>query len=162
MAGKGKGKKGSTGNIAAQNRRARYDYSIEDTFEAGIVLAGTEIKSLRLGRASIGESYAAEKEGELWLMGAHIPEYEAAGRHLQHASKRDRKLLMHRRQIIELTMAVQRDGMTVVPLKIYFNSRGIAKVQLGLGKGKRKVDKRHSVKEQDWKRDKARIMRARG
>lgn len=160
--GKKKRSEGLTGNIAAQNRKARHDYFIEDTLEAGIQLTGTEVKSLRLGRGSIGDSYAVERGGELWLVNAHIPEYDAAGRHLQHAPKRDRKLLMHRREIAKLAAAVQRAGMTVVPLKIYFNERGIAKVQLGLARGKHSYDKRASVKDRDWKRDKARIMRARG
>ncbi len=159
---KGTGKKGFSGNIAAQNRKARHDYHIEETFEAGIILRGTEVKSLRLGRGSIGEAYAAEKSGELWLINAHIPEYEAAGNHLQHAPKRDRKLLLHKRESARLLAATQRQGMTIVALKVYFNARGIAKVELGLARGKHTYDKRTTVKDRDWKRDQARIMRARG
>ena len=156
-----KKKKADTGNIAAQNRKARHDYFIEETFEAGIQLAGTEVKSLRQGKGSITESYASEKDGELWLVNAHIPEYDAAA-HFSHEPRRPRKLLLHRREIAKLIAATQRQGMTLVPLKIYFNARGIAKVELALARGKHTVDKRHAIKDRDWKRDKARIMRARG
>jgi len=147
---------------AAQNRRARFDYFIEDTLEAGIMLAGTEVKALRAGRASINESYAGEQRGELFLVNAFIPEYLQAGRHLQHEPRRPRKLLVHRRELVKLLSAIRRDGATIVPLSIYFNDRGLAKVKLGLAKGKNKGDKRQSTKERDWQRDKARLMRNKG
>jgi SsrA-binding protein len=150
-----------TDKLAAQNRRARHDYFIEDTVEAGVMLLGTEVKSLRAGRASIAESFAAEQGGGLYLINAYIPEYEAANR-FNHAPKRARKLLLHRRELDRLLGAVQREGMTLVPLSIYFNARGIAKVQLGLAKGKRKGDKRDAEKERDWNRDRARLLRDRG
>ena len=150
-----------TDKLAAQNRRARHDYFIEDTVEAGVMLLGTEVKSLRAGRASIAESFAAQQGDGLYLVNAYIPEYEAANR-FNHAPKRARKLLLHRRELGRLLGAVQRDGMTLVPLSIYFNARGIAKVQLGLAKGKRKGDKRDAEKERDWNRDRARLMRDKG
>lgn len=160
MAGKNKKKK-TAGNIAAQNRKARHNYFIEQNFEAGIMLHGSEVKSLRAGKASIVEAYAQFEEGELFLIGAHIPEYEAAS-HFGHEPRRKRKLLMHRRELARLEMAVNRDGMTLVPLSIYFNDQGRAKVDLGLAKGKHKADKRATIKDRDWKRDKARLMRERG
>lgn len=147
--------------IAAQNRKARHDYFIQDTIEAGLMLLGPEVKSLRAGRASIGESFAAEQAGELWLFNAYIPEYEAANR-FNHPPRRPRKLLLHRRERDRLIGSVQREGMTIVPLSIYFNERGIAKVQLGLARGKRKVDKRETEKARDWGREKARLMREKG
>ena len=150
-----------TDKLAAQNRRARHDYFIEDTIEAGVMLLGTEVKSLRAGRASIAESFAAQQGDGLYLVNAYIPEYEAANR-FNHAPKRARKLLLHRRELGRLLGAVQRDGMTLVPLSIYFNARGIAKVQLGLAKGKRKGDKREAEKQRDWSRDRARLLRDRG
>ncbi len=150
-----------TDKLAAQNRRARHDYFIEDTVEAGVMLLGTEVKSLRAGRASIAESFAAQQGDGLYLINAYIPEYEAANR-FNHAPKRARKLLLHRRELGRLLGAVQREGMTLVPLSIYFNARGIAKVQLGLAKGKRKGDKREAEKERDWSRDRARLLRDRG
>ena len=150
-----------TDKLAAQNRRARHDYFIEDTVEAGVMLLGTEVKSLRAGRASIAESFAAQQGDGLYLINAYIPEYEAANR-FNHAPKRARKLLLHRRELDRLLGAVQREGMTLVPLSIYFNARGIAKVQLGLAKGKRKGDKREAEKERDWSRDRARLLRDRG
>src|ERR1700733_1024138 len=145
----------------AMNRKARHDYFITDTVEAGIVLAGTEVKSLRTGQASIQESFATPKDGALYLLNAYIPEYKQAGTHLQHEVRRPRKLLLHKREMNRLMGAVKKEGMTLVPLGVYFNKRGIAKVELGLGKGKHKSDKRATIKERDWKRDKARIMRAR-
>ncbi|MFC7332965.1 SsrA-binding protein SmpB [Rhodocista pekingensis] len=150
------------GRIAAQNRRARFDYFIEDTLEAGIVLAGTEVKSLRGGRGSINESYAGEQNGELFLFNAYIPEYQLAGRFFQHEVRRPRKLLVRSRQLARLLTSIQREGMTLVPLSIYFNDRGLAKVELGIAKGKKKGDKRETEKERDWQRDKARLMRAKG
>jgi len=143
---------------AAQNRKARHDYFIEETLEAGIVLMGTEVKSLRAGGASIAEAYAGPQDGEIFLFNAHIPEYKAA-KHFGHEPKRPRKLLLKRREVGRLTGAVQRAGITMVPLSLYFNERGIAKVQLGLAKGKRKTDKRDTEKARDWQRDKARLLR---
>jgi len=150
------------GKIAAQNRRARHDYFIEDTVDAGIVLLGTEVKSLRTGQASIAEAFAREQDGDLYLMNAHIPEYKQAHRLLQHEVKRPRKLLLHRKEMSKLMSSIKREGVTIVPLSVYFNPRGIAKVQLGLAKGKRKEDKRAADKERDWARDKARLLRNRG
>ena len=147
------------GKIAAQNRRARHDYLIEQTVEAGIVLAGTEVKSLRTGQASIAEAFAREDGGELFLVNAHIPEYQQAHKLLQHEVKRARKLLLHRKEMSKLMSSIKREGVTIVPLSIYFNPRGMAKVQLGLAKGKRLADKRQADKERDWQRDKARLMR---
>jgi SsrA-binding protein len=144
---------------AAQNRRARYDYLIEDTLEAGLVLHGTEVKVLRQGQASIAESYADERAGELFLVNANIPEYGSSV-HFNHQPRRPRKLLLHRKEVNRLLGAIRRDGVTIVPLAIYFNERGRAKVRLGLARGKRKVDKRQAEKSRDWQRDKARIMRA--
>jgi SsrA-binding protein len=149
-----------TDRYIAQNRKARHDYLIEDTLEAGLILAGSEVKSLRKGGASINEAYAAERGGELFLMNANIPIYAAA--RVNHEPRRARKLLLHKKELNRLTGAVTREGMTLVPLGLYFNDRGIAKVAIGLAKGKRKSDKRAAEKERDWKRDKARIMRARG
>ena len=146
---------------AAQNRRARHDYLIEDTLEAGLVLQGSEVKVLRTGQASIAEAYAGESGGELFLVNANIPEYSAA-KHFSHQPRRPRKLLLHRKEMNKLLGAIRREGVTIVPLSIYFNERGRAKVELGLAHGKRKADKRQSEKERDWQRDKARIMRARG
>jgi SsrA-binding protein len=147
--------------FAAQNRRARFDYHIEDTVEAGLVLTGSEVKTLRLGRASINEAFATEKDGEMWLLNAYFPEYEAANR-FNHEPRRPRKLLLKRREMSRLIGQIQRAGITLVPISIYFNPRGIAKVELGLGKGKRKVDKRDTEKERDWKREQGRLLRERG
>ncbi|ACB23886.1 SsrA-binding protein [Methylobacterium sp. PvP062] len=147
--------------IVADNRAARYHYTIEDTLEAGIALTGTEVKSLRGGKATIGEAYAGPSGTDLMLFNAYIPEYLEANR-FNHDTKRPRRLLLHRRQINKLIGATQRQGYTVVPLKIYFNDKGRAKVELGLGKGKQAHDKREAVKERDWQRDRARLMRDRG
>ena len=146
---------------AAQNRRARYDYLIEDTLEAGLVLQGSEVKVLRQGQASIAEAYANESGGELFLVNANIPEYSAA-KHFSHQPRRPRKLLLHRKEMNKLLGAIKREGVTIVPLSIYFNERGRAKVELGLAHGKKKADRREAEKSRDWQRDKARIMRARG
>jgi SsrA-binding protein len=148
-----------TDRYIAQNRRARHDYLIQETIEAGLVLAGTEVKVLRKGGVSINESYAAERDGELYLMNANIPEYAPA--RINHEPRRARKLLVRRRELNKLMGAVTREGMTLVPLSLYFNERGRAKVELGLAKGKRKADKRAAEKERDWQRAKGRIMRAR-
>ncbi|OCC23045.1 SsrA-binding protein [Croceicoccus estronivorus] len=142
----------------AENRRARFDYHIDETFEAGIALTGTEVKSLRFGEGSIAESYAEIKGGEAWLINSNVPEFSHGNRY-NHEPKRPRKLLLHEREIARLQGAVERKGMTLVPLSIYFNSRGRAKVELALAKGKQAHDKRASIKERDWKRDKARLMR---
>ena len=148
-----------TDRYVAQNRKARHDYLIEATIEAGLMLAGSEVKSLRAGGVSINEAYAAERGGELFLMNANIPVYAAA--RINHEPRRARKLLLHKKELNRLTGAVTREGMTLVPLGLYFNERGIAKLSIGLAKGKRKADKRAAEKERDWKRDKARIMRGR-
>lgn len=147
--------------VVADNRSARFHYAIEDVIEAGIALTGTEVKSLRGGKATIGESYAGPSGNDLMLFNAYIPEYLEANR-FNHDTKRPRRLLLHRRQINKLIGATQRQGYTVIPLKIYFNDKGRAKVELGLGKGKQLHDKRESVKERDWQRDKARLMRDKG
>lgn len=145
----------------AENRRARFDYFIEDVFEAGIALSGTEVKSLRGGEGTIAESYAEIRDGQAFLVNANIPEF-SHGNRFNHEPKRPRKLLLHRREIEKLLGAVERKGMTLVPLSIYFNSRGRAKAELALAKGKQTHDKRQSIKERDWKRDKARLLRDRG
>lgn len=149
------------GTIAAQNRKARHDYFIQETLEAGLMLAGSEVKSLRQGKGNITEAYAGPKEGELWLYNAYIPEYQSKT-FFTHETRRARKLLLRRRELAKLIAAIGREGVTIVPLTIYFNARGIAKVELGVVKGKKKHDRRESEKEQDWKRQKARLMRDRG
>lgn len=153
--------KSQYGKVVAENRRARYDYEIVDTFEAGLVLTGTEVKSLREGKANIGDSYASEEGGELWVINSYIPEYLQANQ-FNHEPRRRRKLLMKMRDIARLSAAVARDGMTLVPLKIYFNDRGRAKLQLALGKGKKQHDKRQSEKERDWNRQKTRLLKDHG
>ena len=145
----------------AENRRARFDYYIEDTLEVGIALTGTEVKSLRFGEGSIAESYAEVRGGEAWLVNSNVPEF-SHGNRFNHQPKRPRKLLLHRREVDRLQGAVERKGMTLVPLSIYFNSQGRAKVELALAKGKNAADKRHTIKERDWKREQSRIMRDRG
>jgi SsrA-binding protein len=145
----------------AENRRARYDYFIEDKFEAGLMLTGTEVKSLRAGEATIAESYAEVRDGAVWLVNANVPEF-SHGNRFNHEPRRPRKLLLNAREIDKLTGAVERKGMTLVPLSIYFNGRGRAKVELALAKGKNSADKRQSTKDRDWQRDKARLMRERG
>lgn len=145
----------------AENRRARFDYAIEDKFEAGLALTGTEVKALRAGEASIAESYAEVKNGEVWLINANVPEFSHGNRN-NHEPRRPRKLLLSAREIDRLHGAVERKGMTLVPLSIYFNGRGRAKVELALAKGRQAQDKREYLKDRDWQRDKARIMRERG
>ena len=147
--------------IVAENRRARFDYFIEEVFEAGIALTGTEVKSLRFGEGSIAEAYAEISNGEAWLINSNVPEF-SHGNRFNHEPKRPRKLLLHERQIHKMGAAVARQGMTLIPLSIYFNDRGRAKVELALGKGKQLHDKRETEKTRDWKRDAARIMRERG
>ncbi len=149
------------GKVVADNRRARYDYELLDTFEAGIVLTGTEVKALREGKANIAESYAAVEEGELFLINSHVPEYLHANR-FNHEPRRKRKLLMHKREIARLWNGSQRQGLTIVPLKLYFNERGKVKLALALARGKKTFDKRHTERNRDWQRDKARLMRERG
>ncbi len=155
-------KKTSDGRkVISDNRRARYNFAIDDVQEAGLVLTGTEVKSLRNGKANIAESYASYEDGEMWLINSHIPEYLQANRN-NHEPTRRRKLLLKAREIARISMAVARDGMTVVPLKLYFNERGVAKLEIALGKGKKNHDKRQTEQKRDWQRDKARLLRERG
>lgn len=149
----------SINHTVAENRRARFDYFLEEFFETGIMLTGTEVKSLRHGQCSLNEGYVIVKAGDVWLTGSYIAPYEVAGRHLQHEPRRYRKLLLHKREIAKLSAAVKQKGYTIVPVKLYFNGRGIAKVTIALAKGKAEHDKRQTMKERDWNRDKARILR---
>ncbi|MDI9846996.1 SsrA-binding protein SmpB [Rhodoblastus sp. 17X3] len=147
--------------IVADNRKARYNYEIGEVFEAGIALTGTEVKSLRTGSSTIAESYASvDKHGEIWLVNANIPEY-LAGNRFNHEPKRLRKLLLKQREIAKLSQGVQREGMTIVPLKLYFNAQGRAKVEIALGKGKQLHDKRETEKQRDWNREKGRLLKQR-
>ncbi|MDP3174773.1 SsrA-binding protein SmpB [Phenylobacterium sp.] len=150
-----------TGKLIAENRRARFDYFLEETFEAGLMLTGTEVKSLRNGRANIAESYAAVEGREVVLINADIPPYNQANR-FNHEPRRPRKLLLHRKQLDKLIGAVQREGRTIIPTKLYWNEKGLAKLELSLAKGKKAHDKREATAERDWQRDKARLMRDRG
>ena len=145
----------------AENRKARFNYEIVETFEAGLVLTGTEVKSLREGKANIAESYAAEEGGEIWLINSYLPEYLQANR-FNHETRRRRKLLLNKREVRKLIGAVQREGMSLVPLRIYFNERGRAKLEIALARGKKLHDKRETEKKRDWERQKARLMRERG
>ena len=145
-------------HVVAQNRKARFNYQIGEVFEAGIALTGTEVKSLRTGKATITESYADARGGELWLINANISEYLQGGR-FNHPPKRARKLLLHKRQISKLIGAVEREGMTVVPLKLYFNEKGRAKIELALARGKKLHDKRETLKKRSWERERGRLMR---
>ncbi len=155
-------KKDATGRkIVADNRKARFNYAIGETFEAGIQLAGTEVKSLRSARATIAESYVSPERGEVWLINANIPIYLQANR-FNHEPKRPRKLLLNKKQIGRLMGAVEREGMTIVPLKLYFNERGMAKVEIALAQGKKLHDKRESEKKRDWTRERGRLMREKG
>ena len=147
--------------VVADNRKARFNYEIGETFEAGIALTGTEVKSLRQGKATIAESYADSRGGELWLVNANIPEYLQGGR-FNHAPKRPRKLLLHKRQIDKLSGAVEREGMTLVPLKLYFNEKGRAKLELALARGKKLHDKRETEKKRTWDRERGRLLRSKG
>jgi len=147
--------------VVAENRKARFNYEIGETFEAGIVLTGSEVKSLRAGKATIAEAYADARDGELWLINSNIPEYLQAGR-FNHAPKRPRKLLLHEREINKLVGAVEREGMTIVPLKLYFNERGRAKVEIALGRGKKLHDKRETDRKRSWDRERGRLMRLKG
>lgn len=147
--------------VVADNRRARYDYAIGETFEAGLMLMGTEVKALRTGKATIAESYASAERGELYLINATIPVY-LQGNRFNHEPRRPRKLLMRAREIAKLKNGVEREGMTIVPLKVYFNERGIAKIEVALAKGKKNHDKRETEKARDWNREKSRLLRDRG
>ena len=147
--------------VIAENRKARFNYEIGEVVEAGIALTGTEVKSLRQGKATIAESYADAKGGEIWLVNANIPEYLQASR-FNHTPKRPRKLLLHRRQIDKLAAAVDREGMTIVPLKLFFNDKGRAKIEIALGRGKKLHDKRETEKKRSWERERGRLLRAKG
>ncbi|QEO18336.1 SsrA-binding protein SmpB [Acetobacter vaccinii] len=147
--------------IAAQNRKARFNYAIQETVEAGLVLRGPEVKSLRLGRATISEAFAGERDGELWLFNSYIPEYQG-GVLSRFDTRAPRKLLLHRKQVRKYMGAIAKQGATLVPMDIHFNDRGMAKVTLGLGIGKKAVDKRHAIADRDWQRDKARLIRNKG
>ena len=149
------------GKLIAENRRARFDYFLESTFEAGLVLKGTEVKALREGRANIAESYAATEGDEIVLINAHIPEYGPANR-FNHEPRRPRKLLLHRKEIDKLLGAVRREGRTLIPTKLYFNDKGVVKLELALAKGKKAHDKREVAAERDWKREQGRLLRDRG
>ena len=154
-------KKQDDRKLVAENRRARFDYLIEETLEAGIQLVGTEVKSLRAGRANIAESYASTERGELWLINATIPIYPPAGQ-FNHAPTRPRKLLVKSKELRKLASAVHREGRTLAPLKLYFNARGIAKIEIAMAKGKKAQDKRAATKDREWKRQQARLMKDRG
>ncbi|MET3613199.1 SsrA-binding protein [Rhizobium aquaticum] len=147
--------------VVAENRKARFNYEILDTYEAGLVLTGTEVKSLRDGKANIAESYASDEDGEIWLINSYLPEY-LQGNRFNHDTRRRRKLLLSRREIHRLRIGVNREGMTLVPLKIYFNEKGRAKMELALAKGKKLHDKRETEKERDWNRQKGRLLKDRG
>jgi len=147
--------------IVADNRKARFNYEIGESFEAGVALTGTEVKSLRSGKATIAESFAVSRDGELWLQNSNIPEYLQASR-FNHAPKRPRKLLLHKRQLAKLIGAVEREGMTIVPLKLYFNPKGRAKVEIALARGKKLHDKRETAKKRSWDRERSRLMRVKG
>jgi SsrA-binding protein len=146
----------------AENRKARHEYHLGDTYEAGIELTGTEVKSLRGGQANIAESYASAEQGGIFLINAYIPEYKAAGDFFQHNPRRPRRLLLHKREIHKLAVAVDRQGMTMVPLELYFNARGRAKLRLALAQGKKLHDKRADEAKRDWQRQKARLLRDKG
>ena len=148
-------------NVVAQNRKARHNYFIDETFEAGLALTGTEVKSLRGGRSTIAESYITEQGGEAWLVNAHIPEY-AAGNRFNHEPRRPRKLLVRKRELHKLAVAIEREGRTLAPLKLYFNDRGLAKLEIAIAKGKKAADKREATKDREWKRNQARLLRDRG
>jgi SsrA-binding protein len=147
--------------VVADNRKARFNYEIGEVFEAGIALTGTEVKSLRQGKATIAESYADARGGEIWLVNANISEYLQGGR-FNHAPKRPRRLLLHRHQINKLVGAVEREGMTLVPLKLYFNEKGRAKIEIALARGKKLYDKREAEKKRSWERERGRLLRAKG
>tara|TARA_B110000196_G_scaffold139799_2_gene121126 strand:+ start:1535 stop:2008 length:474 start_codon:yes stop_codon:yes gene_type:complete len=147
--------------IAAQNRKARHDFFIDENIEAGLVLHGSEVKSLRSGQGSLVDAWAGEKDNELWMYSAYIPQY-ASAHEPNYISRRPRKMLLHKREMDRLLASIKRDGVTLVPLSIYFNNRGIAKVDLGVARGKRKYDKRQTEKKRDWERQKSRLLREKG
>jgi SsrA-binding protein len=147
--------------VVADNRRARFDYELLDIFEAGLMLVGSEVKSLRQGRASLADSYASVNDGELWLVNAHIPEFGQANR-FNHEPRRPRKLLLNKREIHRLSGGVQREGLTIVPLKVYFNDRGRAKAEIALARGKKQHDKRETEKQRSWDRERSRLLREKG
>jgi SsrA-binding protein len=155
-------KKDGGHRIVAENRQARHEFFLTDMLEAGLQLTGTEVKSLRRGQSNIAESYASVEEGGLWLINSYIPEYQGAGRFFQHEPRRKRRLLLHAKEIHKLSIAIERQGMTIVPVELYFNERGIAKLKLALAQGKKLHDKRETAKKRDWNREKARIMRDKG
>jgi SsrA-binding protein len=152
----------STNETVADNRRARYDYTLEEKFEVGIQLTGTEVKSLRHGHCSITEAYVGPMKGEIWLFNADIAVYQRASAMTQHEPKRPRRLLLKKKEVDKLLGATQRDGYTVIPLRLYFNARGLAKLEIALAKGKKTHDKRETEKKRDWGREKARLMREKG
>ena len=160
MAAKSK-KESANGRLIADNRKARFNYEFVDTLEAGLALTGTEVKSLRGGQANIAESYATEEDGELWLINSYIPEY-GEGNRFNHNPRRRRKLLLHKKQMAKLIGAIHREGMTIVPNRLYFNDRGLAKLQIALAKGRKAHDKREVSKERDWKREQGRLLREKG
>jgi SsrA-binding protein len=155
-------KKPDDRKMISENRKARFEYFIEETFEAGIALTGTEVKSLRIAQINIAESYASHEKGGIFLINSYIPEYQKAGAHLQHNPRRHRQLLLKQKEIVKLAFAIEREGMTMVPLELYFNARGRAKLKLGIAKGKKLADKRATSAKRDWQRDKARLMRGKG
>ena len=148
--------------IVAENRKARHEYFIKDTWEAGIILTGTEVKSLRQGQATITESYASFEDGGLYLINCYIPEYKGAGRFFQHEPRRKRRLLLNKSEISKIVIAIERKGMTIVPLELYFNSKGLAKLKVALAEGKKLTDKRQTAAKRDWQLQKARLMRDKG
>lgn len=154
-------KKDPERHVVAENRKARFSYAIDSTLEAGLMLMGSEVKALRSGKATIAESYAFAKDGEIFLVNAYIPEYTMANR-FNHEPRRARKVLVRKTEARKLAAAIQREGMTLIPLRVYFNARGIAKIELGIAKGKKIHDKRETEKKRDWARDKARLMRDKG
>jgi SsrA-binding protein len=164
MAKKKTGKSGliSVNQTVSENRRARFDYAIEEKLTAGIVLTGTEVKMLRQGQCSLNEAYVSPEDNEIWLINSYIPEYPQAGKHLQHETKRRRKLLVHRKEANRLAGAVTREGRTIVPLRLFFDSKGIARVEIALAKGKKLHDKRDTEKARDWERQRGRILREKG
>ena len=154
-------KKDPERRVVAENRKARFSYAIDSTLEAGLMLMGSEVKALRSGKATIAEAYAFAKDGEIFLINAYIPEYTMANR-FNHEPRRPRKVLVRKTEAKRLAQAIQREGMTLIPLRVYFNARGIAKIELGIAKGKKLHDKRETEKKRDWARDKARLMRDKG
>lgn len=148
--------------LVAENRKARHEFFLTDTWEAGIMLTGTEVKSLRRGQANIAESYASFEDDGFYLINSYIPEYQGAGRFFQHEPRRKRRLLLHKAELAKMLIAIERKGMTIVPVELYFNARGVAKLKLALAEGKKLADKRQDAAKRDWQRQKARIMREKG